>query len=161
MKVRACMSEDVVSVKRSTTLTQLIKTFQKYNFHTLPVVENVNRLVGVIDFEDILKVFQPYSMELSSMLNAVPFLEMESKGEGEDFLGADLSSEMGILIVVDDIMNTNFATIDPDADINQARIDMKLHNSPRLPVVKDEKIVGVISLFDIILAVFREKGVIQ
>jgi len=159
MKVKDCMTKDVITVKRSTTLSQLIKTFQKYNFHTLPVVEADNRIVGVINFEDILKVFQPYSMELSAMLNAVPFLEMEFKEE--DFLSADISSEMGILVVVDDIMNTNFTTISEEADINQARADMKLHNTPRLPVVKDEKIIGVISLFDIILAVFRERGVIQ
>ncbi len=159
MKVKDCMSKKVVSVKRSTTLSQLIKTFQKHNFHTLPVVEEDNRLVGVINFEDILKVFRPYSVELSTMLNAVPFLEMEFKEE--DFLAADISSEMGILVVVDDIMNAGFASIDPEADINQARTEMKVHNTHRLAVVEGAKLVGMISLFDIILTVFKERGVIQ
>lgn len=159
MKVRDCMTKEVVTVKRSTTLSQLIKAFQKHNFHTFPVVEGDGRLVGIVNFEDILKVFQPYSTELSTMLKAVPFLEMESKEE--DFLAADISSEMGILVVVDDIMDTHFATIDPETDINQARAQMKLHNTPRIPVVEEGKLIGVISLFDIILAVFRERGIIQ
>ncbi|MCQ9208523.1 MAG: CBS domain-containing protein [Omnitrophica bacterium] len=159
MKVKDCLTEKVVTVKRSTTLSQLIKTFQKYNFHTLPVVEEDNRLVGVVNFEDILKVFQPYSEDLSKMLEAVPFLEMESKEE--DFIGADISSEMGVLVVVDDIMNTHFATIDSETDINQARAQMKLHSVDQLSVVKEEKLIGMISLFDIILAVFRERGIIQ
>ncbi len=159
MKVSDCMTKEVVTVKRSTSLSQLIKTFQKYNFHILPVVEAGDQLVGTINFEDILKVFQPYNIDLSTMLKTIPFLEMESKEE--DFLAADISSEMGILVVVDDIMNTHFATIDAETDINQARAQMKLHNTTLLPVAKEGKLVGVISLFDIILAVFRERGVIK
>ncbi len=159
MKVNECMTKEVVTVKRSTTLSQLIRAFQKYNFHTLPVVEENNQLVGIVNFEDILKVFQPYSMELATMLKTIPFLEMESKEE--DFLAADISGEMGILVVVDDIMDTHFVTIDPEMDINQARAQMKLHNIARLSVVKEEKLIGMISLFDIILAVFQERGVIK
>ncbi|MBN2097720.1 MAG: CBS domain-containing protein [Candidatus Omnitrophica bacterium] len=159
MQVKDCMTKEVISVKRSTTLSQLIKTFQKYNFHTLPVIEQDNRLVGIINFEDILKVFQPYSEDLSTMLKTIPFLDMEYKEE--DFLSADISSEIGVLILVDDIMNTRFAAISAQADINQARREMKLHNILRLPVVEEGKLIGVISLFDIILAVFREKEVIK
>ena len=160
MKVKDCMTKEVVTVKRSTNLSQLIETFQKYNFHTLPVVEKDNHLVGVVNFEDILKVFQPYNVELSTMLKTIPFLDMETREE-EDFLAADISSEMGILVVVDDIMDTHVATIGPELDINQARTQMKLHNTLRLPVIEEEKLVGMISLFDIILTVFREKGVIK
>ncbi len=159
MKVKDCMTKEVVSVKRSTSLSELIKAFQKYNFHTLPVIEQDKRLVGIVNFEDILKVFEPYSEDLSTMLKTVPFLDMETKEE--DFLAADVSSEMGVLVVVDDIMNTQFATIDAEADINQARAEMKLHNTPHLPVVKAGKLAGMICLFDIILAVFRDKGIIQ
>jgi Mg/Co/Ni transporter MgtE len=159
MKVRECMTQKVITVRRATSLSQLIKAFQKYNFHTFPVVEADNSLVGIVNFEDILKVFQPYSEDLSRMLRTIPFLEMELKEE--DFLGADISSEMGVLVVVDDIMSTDFATIDMETDINQARTEMKVHNLARLPVVQDGKLMGIISLFDIILAVFRERGVIE
>jgi len=159
MKVSDCMTKEVITVKRSTSLSQLIKTFQKYNFHTLPVIEADNQLVGTINFEDILKVFQPYSVDLSTMLKTIPFLDMESKEE--DFLAADISSEMGILVVVDDIMNTHFVTVEPQMDINKARSLMKLHNLTHIPVAEEGKLVGMISLFDIILAVFRERGVIK
>jgi CBS domain-containing protein len=64
-------------------------------------------------------------------------------------------------VVVDDIMNRHYVTVEPEMHINKARSVMKLHNAPRLPVVEEGKLVGMISLFDIILAVFREKGVIE
>lgn len=159
MKVRECMTEKVITVKRATSLSQLIKAFQKYNFHTFPVIEADNSLVGIVNFEDILKVFQPYNEDLSKMLKTIPFLEMEVNEE--DFLGADISSEMGILVVVDDIMSTSFTSIDMEMDINQARTEMKVNNIARLPVAQEGKLVGMLSLFDIILAVFRERGVIE
>lgn len=159
MKVADCMTKKVVTVKRSTTLSQLIEAFQKFNFHTLPVVEDDGTLVGIVDFEDLLKVFQPYSSELTTMLRANPFLEMDDKEE--DILDADISSEMGILVVVDDIVSSRFVSISTDLDINKARLQMKLHKTPHLTVVENKKLVGMISLFDIILAVFKERGLIQ
>ncbi len=159
MKVRDCMAKEVVSVKRSTALTELIQIFKKYNFHTLPVVEENNLLVGIVTFEDILKVFQPYSPELLSMLKTIPLLEVEEPEE--DLLLADISSEMGVLVVADDLMNTQFATIDPESNVNQARSLMKLHNAARVAVVENGALVGIISLFDIILAIFKDKGLIK
>ncbi|MEA3561019.1 MAG: CBS domain-containing protein [Candidatus Omnitrophota bacterium] len=159
MKVKDCMTEKVVTVKRSTTLTELIGLFRKYNFHTLPVVEVDNKIVGIITFEDIFKVFQPYSQEVARMLEATPLME---RMEEEDILLADISSEMGMLIIVDDLVNTRFVTVSQDSSIEEARALMKLHHLPRLLVIKDKGFLkGIISLFDIILAVFKEKGVIK
>lgn len=159
MKVKDCMTKKVVTVKRSTTLTELIGLFRKYNFHTLPVVEVDNKIVGIITFEDIFKVFQPYSQEVARMLEATPLME---RMEEEDILLADISSEMGMLIIVDDLVNTRFITVSQDSSIEEARALMKLHHLPRLLVIKDKGFLkGIISLFDIILAVFKEKGVIK
>lgn len=159
MKVKDCMIKEVMTVKRSTTLAQLIETFRKYNYHTLPVAEENNRLVGLITFEDIMKVFQPYSSDLARMLKTVPFLFPGEEKE-EDLLAMDISADLGVLVVVDDIMNTQFVTIDEEASIAQARSLMKLHGLNRLSVVRDGRLVGIISLFDIILAVFKERGIV-
>jgi CBS domain-containing protein len=153
------MTREVVAVRRSTTLAELIGIFRKFNFHTIPVVEENNRLVGVVTFEDILSVFQPYSSELTRMLKTVPFLGTEEKEE--ELLLADISGEIGVLAVVDDFMNTQLITVKEEMPITQVRSLMKLHNIGRLLVVKDGCLVGIISLFDIILAIFREKGVVE
>jgi len=158
MKVKDCMTKDVVTVKRSTALTELIEIFRKYNFHTLPVVEEGNKMVGIVTFEDILKVFQPYSQQMVKMLETIPFVE---KMEEEDILLADMSSGMGVLVIVDDFMNTRFVTINQQASIKEARSLMRLHNTERLPVVKNGTLVGIVTLFDIIISVFKQKGVIR
>ncbi len=158
MKVKDCMTKDVITVKRSTTLTELIEIFRKCNFHTLPVVEEGNKIVGIVTFEDILKVFQPYSQQMVKMLETIPFVE---KMEEEDILLADISSGMGVLVVVDDFMNASFVTINQGASIKEARSLMRLHNIEMLPVVKNGTLAGIVTLFDIILSVFKQKGVIR
>ena len=158
MKVKDCMTKDVVTVKRSTALTELIEIFRKYNFHTLPIVEEGNKIVGIVTFEDILKVFQPYSQQTAKMLDTIPFVE---KVEEEDILLADISSEMGVLVIVDDFMNTSFVILNQGASIKEARSVMRLHNTERLPVVENGTLVGIVTLFDIILSVFKQKGVIR
>ena len=49
----------------------------------------------------------------------------------------DISSEMGMLIIVDDLMDTNFVTVTEEALVEDARRLMQLHDSPRVLVVKD------------------------
>ncbi len=153
------MTRAVVTLKRSTTLAELIEVFRKFNYHTLPVVEEEDYLVGIVTFEDIWKVFQPYGADVTRMLKTIPFLgEVE---EEEDILLADISADMGKLVVVDDLMNTQFATVDEDTDIAKARSLMKVNRVNRLPVIRKGRLVGILSLFDIILAIFREKGLVE
>jgi len=152
------MTKEVICVKRSTTLGGIVATFRKCNFHTLPVVED-GRLVGTITFEDLLKVFQPYGVEVSEMLKTIPFVR--EADEETDILMTDIESDLGLLVVADDIMNTGFVTIEEDADIAYARQVMKLHNQTRLLVVLGSRLEGIISLFDIVLAIFKEKGIVK
>ncbi|RLE07552.1 hypothetical protein DRJ00_07935, partial [Candidatus Aerophobetes bacterium] len=53
--VKEVMKREVVTVREATTLKELMGIFQKYTFHTLPVVKEDNRIVGVVALEDILK----------------------------------------------------------------------------------------------------------
>jgi len=152
------MTKDVITVKKSTSLSKLIEYFSKYNFHTLPVVEEGNRLVGVVTFEDIMKVFRPYNPQMIKMLETIPFVE---KIEEEDILVSDISSEMGILVIVDDLIDTNFVAVHQQASIKEARSLMKLHEAEILPVVENGVLVGVITLFDIIISLFKQKGIVE
>jgi len=158
MLVGEVMRRKVVTVKRSTTLKELIEIFGKFTFHTLPVIEKDNKLVGVVALEDVLKIFEPYPSHILEMLERVPFLD--EYGE-RSLLEVDIPPEMGVLCVVEDLMNKNVITISEKMTTFEARSLMKLHKLKRLPVTdKEGHLVGIISLFDIILAVFRKKGIL-
>jgi CBS domain-containing protein len=152
------MTTKVITLKRSTPLTHIMETFEKNNFHVLPVIKDDGTVVGVVTFEDILKVFQPYSSELVQLLKANPLMEITDE---EESLEADLSSELGILVVADDLMSYKFFTISSEESITKAYSEMKLHNTECLLVTENDKLIGIITLFDIILAIFRQKDVIK
>ena len=159
MIVKDVMTRDVVTVKRSTSLSALIGLFQKYNFHTLPVVNDDGIIAGIVNFENLLKVFQPYGSEISQLLRPVPRLLLDDDIE-EDIVLSEISSDIGKLLLVDDLMETNFVTVGPEDSILKTRSLMRMQEIKQLPVAKEGRLAGIISLFDIILAVFREKGVI-
>ncbi len=158
MLIKDVMKQDVVTVKESTTLKELMRIFQEYTFHTLPVIREDNKLFGVVALEDVLKIFEPYPSHILEMLKRVPFLD--EYGE-RSLLEVDIPLEMGMLCLARDLMNENVITISEERTTFEARSLMKLHKLRRLPVVdKEGHLIGIISLFDIIIAVFKEKGIL-
>lgn len=159
MLVGEVMKKKVITARRGTTLRELIGIFGKFTFHTLPVIEKDNNLVGIIALEDVFKIFEPYPSHILEMLERVPFLD--EYGE-RSLLEVDIPPELGVLCVVDDLMNKNVITISEGMTTFEARSLMKLHKLKRLPVTdKEGRLVGIISLFDIIMAVFKKKGILQ
>ena len=155
MQVKEVMSKEVITVKRSTTLRQLLEIFAKFHmFPLIPVIEENNRLVGIISFRNLINAFRPHELEV---LKTVPFLD-EKK---EDIFKIDLTEEIGNLVVVEDIMEKNFISIQEETSLEEAFSLMELHLKEEFPVVdKRGRLMGMIGIFDIIREVFHQKGVI-
>ena len=158
MHVAEVMTRKVITVKRSTTLKELMEIFRKFTFHTLPVVDRENKVIGLVALEDVLKLFQPHPSKILDMLDRIPFLDEYDNGSLWDI---DIPCEMGVLCVVDDLMNVDVVTINEEATTVETRSLMKLHRLKRILVVdKENHLLGIISLFDIIMAVFKQKGIL-
>lgn len=157
MKVKDAMVKDVARVWRSTTLGEIVCTFEKTRLRTLPVVEEDGNPLGVIRFGDLLAIFRTHPPVIRGFLRST--LTYAAREE-EDMVEVDITPELGLLVVADEIMSGEFVTIDEDADLEDARVEMRLHGREALLVVRDEALVGVITDFDMILALFREKGLL-
>ncbi|MFH2068185.1 MAG: CBS domain-containing protein [Candidatus Omnitrophota bacterium] len=153
MQVKKVMSKEVITVRRSTTLKQLLEIFAKFHiFPLVPVVEKNNHLVGVVSFRNLVNAFQ---LRKSDMLKTVPFLDEEE----EDIFKVDFTEETGSLVMAEDIMERKFIAIQEDASLEEVYKLMKLHLKEEFPVVdKTEKLLGMIGIFDIVRHVFRQKG---
>ncbi|MGD9379380.1 MAG: CBS domain-containing protein [candidate division WOR-3 bacterium] len=156
LSVATIMRKDAPTVKPSTTLHQLIEFMRKTNHYMLPVVDDDNTLLGIVNYRGILNIFRPFSKSVSEIVERMPFVE---KVDDED-LNLDLSPEMGTLILVDDIVNTSFVSIQEDKSVREARRIMRLHNVETLPVVSGKKLVGVLSLLDILVFIFKEHDIL-
>jgi CBS domain-containing protein len=155
MQVKEIMGKNVVTVKRSTTLKQLLQIFSNFHiFPLVPVVDNENILVGIVSFNNLVNAFGPHEPEI---LRTIPFLD----NRAEDIFKSEISEEMGSLIVVDDIMETKVVSIREDASLQEAYKLSRLHLKDEFPVVDNAgKLVGMIGVFDIVREVFRQKGIV-
>ncbi len=61
----------------------------------------------------------------------------------------DILKNFGKYKNISSVMSPNIITIDPKADVNDALTVMKDNQIKRLPVIKEGKIIGIISLTDI------------
>ena len=151
------MREDMPTVKPSTTLRQLIEFMRKTNHYILPVIDDDNNLLGVVNYRGILNIFRPFSKSVSEIVERMPFVE---KIDDED-LNLHLSPEMGTLILVDDIINTNYVAIEANKTVREARRLMRLHSIETIPVISGKKLVGILSLLDILVYIFKEHDILE
>jgi CBS domain-containing protein len=157
LPVSAVMREDMPTVKPSTTLRQLIEFMRKTNHYILPVIDDDNNLLGVVNYRGILNIFRPFSKSVSEIVERMPFVE---KIDDED-LNLHLSPEMGTLILVDDIINTNYVAIEANKTVREARRLMRLHSIETIPVISGKKLVGILSLLDILVYIFKEHDILE
>jgi CBS domain-containing protein len=157
LPVSDLMNRNVLTVLPSTTLKDLLNLMRKTHQHIFPVLADDATLLGVVNYNDILNIFRPFSKSVSEIVKRMPFVESI---DDED-LNLELSPEMGILIVVDDIINKNFISIKETSTIKEARRLMRIHKLEMLPVVSDKKFSGVISNLDILVYVFKEHDIIK
>lgn len=159
LKVKNCLTEKIITAKRGTPLKDILKVFKEDKLHILPVVDDGNRLVGKITLDEIVSVFQPHSAEISQLLKTVPFLDTLPETDIDiDYI----TSEMGILVVADEIMTRNYFTIGSEDSIAGAYSAMRVNDTKLLMVTDTEnKLIGVLGMFDIIYAMFKEKGVVD
>lgn len=154
MQVKEAMKKDVIKVKRSTSLKNLLILFK--DFHALPLIPVIaenEQLVGVVSLDNLVEILK--SQE-SKLFKNIIFAEVD-----EDIFDLERVPSMGELILVDDMMSVNFISLKEDTPLEKAYSIMRLRNKDQLPVVdKANKFLGIIGIFDIIWNMVKEKGIV-
>ncbi len=155
MLVKDIMNREIITVKRSTTLGQLLEIFK--NFHTfplIPVIDEESKLVGTVSLQNIIEVFEPTKTEL---LKSIPFIEHNEI----DISDLDILPEMKFLYIVDDLMDKKFLTVNEDMPLEKAYNFLKLNKIDEVLVVNSSgQLVGIVGIFDIVQEVFKRKGLL-
>ena len=125
-------------------IAEAVSAFQKFSeseekkIFGMMVTDDDDRLVGMLSMYDILNYVQPKHVAI--------FGEMEDLDPAEIYRNR-LKTIRSIL--VDDIMTTEVVTVQPDTHLMViAEIMIKKHIR-RLPVVKDQMVVGIIYVSDV------------
>ncbi|MEM3054958.1 MAG: CBS domain-containing protein [Candidatus Bathyarchaeia archaeon] len=123
VKVFQIMTEKVATATPKTTIFEAEKIMIAQGFRRLPIISD-GKVVGIITAMDIIRFF----------------------GSGEVFKhlkSGTLTQVLNTLAI--DIAAKDVATIMPDADVGQAAKIMREKNLGALPVVVNEKLVGIIT----------------
>lgn len=127
MDVNSYMSKDLVTIEAGTKILDALDLMKKHNIHRLPVVEG-DRMIGLVT-EGIISRNTPSTMTSLDMREVTYLLNRTS---------------------ANDIMEKNVITINKEALLEEAAVNMRKNAIGVLPVVEgDNKLVGIITEKDI------------
>ena len=69
MQVQDIMLTNLISVATTTEKEEVARMFSKYNFLAMPVVDNENRLVGIVTFDDAMDVLEEVTSEDMALMS--------------------------------------------------------------------------------------------
>ena len=182
MLVKDVMSRDLVYVSPDDTISKVISLIEKYYFREILVIEN-KKLKGIVYSKEIAKkgITDPSKTKVSNLtMSPPPILSPEQ--DVNDAANLIFKTGLRALPVVEsgkvvgvvslhDIVDVASKTkefrqtlaeaimsvpevIKEDTDIGTARMLMREKNISRIPIVnKNEKLLGVVTIFDLLKAV--------
>ena len=138
MKVFELMGPKVVTVVPKTPLRKILQLMLRYHLNDILIVDGEQRLEGIVTYSDLCRKLLPTESELM---------------EHEEFLATPQLMEDRVRdvasIPVDEIMTRNVITVSPELEVLKAGATMIAHRVKQLPVVRDNKAIGIISHTDI------------
>lgn len=149
MKVEDIMAVEVISVQPGTSLPEVAKLLRKNKIHSLPVIDEKRRLVGIVtemDFfiKDAASAYLPKWIDLMNQIREENAVSMDEQ-EKLDYI-IDLRAQ--------DIMTEKVVTVRPDTYIKELMEIFKETRFKTFPVVdRRNSLVGIVSLVDVIKSI--------
>jgi len=119
------MSTDVVAAGPDTTILEAKNILVKHNITGLPVVDKKNRLLGIVSEKDLLR--------LTYGLKTLSYTSKDSPK------------------TVQEVMTKEVVTFDEDDRLSNIIKCLMENNFRRVPILSDDKLVGIISRKDLLL----------
>lgn len=138
MKIKDLMLRDITSVMPDCKLVDLIKILSRHRITGVPVVNQEQEVVGFISQHDIIKSILPNYLEI---INSCSILA--------EFIQLSKRLREYAQRSVEEFMNKKVITIGEE-DNEVLAADLLIRNKiQRLPVVRKNKLVGIVTLTDI------------
>jgi CBS domain-containing protein len=143
MRAHQIMTRPVITVAPETPIVEAANTMLQRHVSGLPVVNKSGQLVGIISEGDFIR-----RSEIGTQRKRGRFLKF-ILGSGKE--AADFVHEHGRKI--SEIMTPNPLTIDEETDLEKIVELMEKNDVKRLPVMRGDKLVGIVSRSNLLQAV--------
>jgi len=156
MNIEDVMQKEVIKFNELDKIVDVAQSFRDNNISGAPVVDDQNKVVGVISEGDIMRLLEVHSPKINLILPApLDLIELPVRMKYElDEIAEDMQRAGSTII--DQIMTKKIVKTGPEASIYDAANLMDSHKVKRLPVVNSEgKLIGIVTRGDIIGAMVR------
>ncbi len=156
MLVKNIMTKKVVTLKPDEILRDAAFKLSEHDISGAPVVDNKGKVVGIVSETDIIRTIEMHNKELK-MVHLSPSLSMVGlsfKTTPSDKKTEEIFEDIGD-IKISEMMKTNVKTVAPNDKV-KAVIDIVASGKiNRVPVVKNGKLVGIVTRGDIIKGISK------
>ncbi|NLV16513.1 MAG: CBS domain-containing protein [Syntrophomonadaceae bacterium] len=143
MIARDIMTTNVVTIKLTDRVEDVAKLLVEHKISGVPVVDDDMKLLGIVSENDLIIKSRDLDLPFYvTLFDSIIFLENPNKFKD------NLRKFTGI--EVRDVMTPRAITVREDADIKEVANLMTKKNINRVPVVRDDKLVGIISRHDLL-----------
>jgi CBS domain-containing protein len=143
LKAKDIMTTEILSVSADTEIDELARLFAERNINAMPVLDDQGRLEGIVTETDLVEQNKPLHIPtVISLFDWVFYLESEKEFKEE--VKRITARKVG------EICARDVETCSPETPVSEIAalmVDKAVH---LLPVVEDDKVVGVVARLDVI-----------
>ena len=145
MKIKDIMIKDVTSALPDCKLYNLLEILSRHKITGVPVVNKEQEVIGYISQHDIIKTTLPNYLGIISSDSILA-----------EFIQLSKSLKENSNRPISDFMRKNVITVDEN-DNEVLVADLIIRNKvQRLPVIRNKKLVGIVTLTDIYRMLIKE-----
>ncbi|MBU2549488.1 MAG: CBS domain-containing protein [Proteobacteria bacterium] len=146
LRVTDVMSTDLITVRPDTSVRELAETLLTHKISGVPVLDDQGLLVGVVSQSDLIA--QNKKLHIPTAITIFDWvIYLEGNERLKDEMEKIAASDVG------QIMTRKVITVTPEATIEDVATIMTEKKVHTIPVLKDERLVGVIGKLDIVRSI--------
>jgi CBS domain-containing protein len=143
MNARDVMVSPVITVKPYSSVKEVAKTLLEKHISAVPVVDDAGTLVGIVSEGDLMHRFEAGTERRYS-----PWIRLIA---GDASLPANYIKAHARKVA--DVMTKNVITASPETPLDEIAIRLERNSIKRVPIVKDGRLVGIVSRANIVQVV--------
>jgi CBS domain-containing protein len=143
------MTPNVISVLPGDTVPEIAAKLTRHNISGAPVIDSSGKLLGIVSEGDLIRAFGARSA-------AKPIGWLDMLAEGKDFAKAFLDDIRHDSHKASEIMTRDVITAQEDTSLPEIADLLSMHGVKRVPILRGEHVVGIVSRADIVHALARK-----
>lgn len=148
LKAKDIMTTNVLTVSKGASVKDIAKLFTDKKIGGAPVVDENGKVIGIVTDGDL--IMQDVKIHYPHYLNLLDgFIILGSTKKFEEQLRKAIGAQ------VQDVMTEDVITVEEGASVEDVATAMMEKHVSRLPVVREGKLVGMITRGDIVKAISR------